>query len=313
MFSVISNPLTLPDFGAGTYKLTSAGGHVQGTVSSDAVASIAGTVGRSADRDPAPGGRARGRRRRPRGHARLAAGRRALARLRRRPVASRPRSAPHRASSSCSATSGRPRISMCFRVKLAGRRKTLGYCNPYFDAFTPLDDLIEAASLVDAFDLPPPTIERAAVSIRARRGREVRRADLRAGAPPGGRREARAGAGDRAAPQRRAPHAQRSGAHPARPAARPAHAGPDRHERWRRLARGELPARVRRRCSERVRRRRPSRARSASWRVASPAFTEDVGISARIRRGDERLVYRSDDVSFEGRLRVRLAVRRARR
>ena len=86
VFSVISNPFALPDFGAGTYKLTSAGGHVQGTISSDAVASIAGTVGRSARRDSARGGGARDRRRGPRGQARLAAGRRAHARLRRRPV-----------------------------------------------------------------------------------------------------------------------------------------------------------------------------------------------------------------------------------
>ena len=46
-------------------------------------------------------------------------------------------------------------LSLCFRVKLAGRSKTLGFCNPYFDAFTPLDDLIQAASLVDSFDLRP--------------------------------------------------------------------------------------------------------------------------------------------------------------
>ncbi|HYH60289.1 MAG TPA: hypothetical protein VD766_00335, partial [Solirubrobacterales bacterium] len=43
------------------------------------------------------------------------------------------------------------------------------------------------------------------------------------------------------------------------------------------------------------------------------AVHQDEGISARIRRGDQRLVHRSDDVSFEGRLRVRLVIRRARR
>ena len=43
------------------------------------------------------------------------------------------------------------------------------------------------------------------------------------------------------------------------------------------------------------------------------AVHEDQGIVARIRRGSERVAYRSDDVSFEGRLRVSLNVRRARR
>ena len=37
VFGVISNPLAIPEIGAGTYKLTSAGGHIQGMVSSDTV------------------------------------------------------------------------------------------------------------------------------------------------------------------------------------------------------------------------------------------------------------------------------------
>ena len=89
-------PAGLPDFGADSYKLTSAGGHTQGTVTTDTLSSISGTLGRPPPAIPLevvarePGGGARG-------HARLAAGRRAPARVRRQPLASRLRSAHHRA------------------------------------------------------------------------------------------------------------------------------------------------------------------------------------------------------------------------
>ena len=39
----------------------------------------------------------------------------------------------------------------------------------------------------------------------------------------------------------------------------------------------------------------------------------DLGIEARFRRGSRKLVYRSSDVSFEGRVKVSLRVLRARR
>ena len=62
-------------------------------------------------------------------------------------------------------------VSMCFRVKLAGRAKSLGFCNPYFDAFTPLDDLLRGRrrSWTPSTSAAPRSSARS-VSIRARRG-----------------------------------------------------------------------------------------------------------------------------------------------
>ena len=45
VFSVIANPLGIPDLGADSYKLTSAGGHTQGTFNTDTLSSISGNVG----------------------------------------------------------------------------------------------------------------------------------------------------------------------------------------------------------------------------------------------------------------------------
>ena len=311
VFGVISNPFTLPDFGAGTYKLTSAGGHVQGTVSSDAVASIAGTVG-----DPPAGIPLEVVARESGGDGRVVKLDSQLADERSLGFgAGLSFAAPLGASQALEQllrNFGPATVSMCFRVKLAGRAKSLGYCNPYFDAFTPLDDLIAATSLVRRLRPAAPAIERAVGEHPRTPRRQVGRADLRAGAPPGGGRQAGARTGDAAAPERRPPHAQRSGSHPARPAARPAHAAPVGHQRWGRLGRGE-PS-----CSRSPRSSttfgggsEPRTTGELARRIA--AVHQDAGISARIRRGDDHLVHRSDDVSFEGRLRVRLLVRRARR
>ena len=156
VFSVISNPFTLPDFGAGTYKLTSAGGHVQGTVSSDAVASIAGTVG-----DPPTGIPLEVVARESGGDGRVVKLDSQLADERSLGFgAGLSFAAPLGASQAPRAAAPQLRAGHASRCASASSspdaRKSLGYCNPYFDAFTPLDDLIEAASLVDAFDLPPP-------------------------------------------------------------------------------------------------------------------------------------------------------------
>ena len=41
-------------------------------------------------------------------------------------------------------------------------RRPIGFCNPYFDSFSPLNDIAEAATLVDGFDLAPLHIRGAA-------------------------------------------------------------------------------------------------------------------------------------------------------
>jgi hypothetical protein len=55
----------------------------------------------------------------------------------------------------------------------------------------------------------------------------------------------------------------------------------------------------------------PRTVRELARRVAR--LHQDMGITARIRRGKERLIYRSDAISFEGRLRLTVRVARARR
>ncbi len=310
VFGVVSNPFTLPDFGAGTYKLTSAGGHVQGTVSSDAVASIAGTVG-----DPPAGIPLRV-------IARESGGAGGAVRLASELADERTLgfgaglsfAAPLGASQALEQllrNFGPATVSMCFRLKLAGRRKALGYCNSYFDAFTPLDDLIAATSLVDAFDLPPPAIERASVSIRARRG--VRSDVLISARAPhrvvGGQRiRARVTVQRRSGGRRtlsvpvRIPRDLRPG--PRTLLLSGTSGGAGSAEESFLLAFSEV-------FDEFGAGSEPRTTGELARRIA--AVHQDQGISARLRRGDDHLVHRSDSVSFEGRVRVRLVVRRARR
>ena len=311
VFSVISNPIALPDFGAGSYKLTSAGGHVQGTVSSDAVASIAGTVGA-----PPTGIPLRVVAREAGGDGRVVTLDSLLADERSLGFgAGLSLTAPLAASQGLEQllrSFGPATLTMCFRVKLAGRGRALGYCNPYFDAFTPLDDLIEAASLVDAFDLPAPRIERATISIRARPG--VRSDVLISARAPrrvvaGKRVRVRITVQRRSGGRRtlnvpvRVPHGLRPGSRTLVLSGTGGGAGSAEESFLIEFAdefSGAFGG------SE-----EPRTLRELVRRIA--ALDQDAGISARIRRGDERLVYRSDEVSFEGRLRVRLKVRRARR
>ena len=311
VFTVVSNPLTLPEIGAGTYKLTSAGGHVQGTISSDALASIAGTVGAAPTGIPL------------KVVAREAGGEGRVVTL--DSLLADERSLGFGAGLSLTAPLGASQgleqllrsfgpatLTMCFRVKLAGRPRALGYCNPYFDAFTQLDDLIEAGSLVDAFDLPAPRIERAVVSIRARRG-VTSDVLISARAPRtvvAGKRvrvritlQRRNGGRRTLSVPVRIPRGLRPGPRSVLLSGTGGASGSAEESFFLEFAdefSGDFGG-----SGE------PRTLRELTSRIAG--LRRDAGITARIRRGDERLVYRSDKVSFEGRLRVRLTVRRARR
>jgi hypothetical protein len=46
----------------------------------------------------------------------------------------------------------------------------MGFCNPYFSVDDAVNDLAEAGSMVDFFDLAPMHLQRASVSVRARPG-----------------------------------------------------------------------------------------------------------------------------------------------
>jgi hypothetical protein len=61
-------------------------------------------------------------------------------------------------------------ITACVRFRVRELRKPIGFCNPYFDSFSPLSDIAEAAAKVDAFNLSPLHIRGSAVSMEVTRG-----------------------------------------------------------------------------------------------------------------------------------------------
>jgi hypothetical protein len=307
VFGVVSNPLTIPEAGLGSYKLTSAGGHPQGSIDSDTLAAIAGSVGASPEGIPL---RAIARDRRGGGSVSL------LSRLAdERPLglgAGMSLVAPLAGSEALVrllGDIGPVALSMCFRVKLAGRRSPLGFCNAYFDGFSPLNDLERAGRLVDDFDLPPPAVERVTVSMRARRGA---RTDvlLSAHAPravrPGQRIRVRLDVARRGGGRRRLSFPLRvpRGLGPGERTLVLAGTGGRGTEEQVLLSledvlTGEAPGRG------------PRSLRELAGRLA--AIHRDQGIQARFRRGPKLLALRSDDVRYEGRLELSLRLRRARR
>jgi hypothetical protein len=168
VFGVIGNPLGAVDFGAMTYKLTASGGHPVGTATNDAFSAVTGTVG------PQPASiplhvtaRRRGSGERVSLDSRLAderelgygAGFGIIA-----PLAAS--TATDRLLGSYAPTA----LTVCTRFYVAQRRKPIGVCNPYFDAFTPLTDIATVSDMVEYFDLAPLDIRRASVRIAVRRG-----------------------------------------------------------------------------------------------------------------------------------------------
>jgi hypothetical protein len=195
-------------------------------------------------------------------------------------------------------------------VKVTGRAKPIGFCNPYFDQFRPLDDVLQGGSLVDAFDIPPPRIEHAVVRIRARRGvksdvlisarlprrvvaGKVARLRLTVQRRNGGRRTLTV--------PWRAP--RRPGLFPVVLQGTGGSSSSSEGafliefaEEFSEFFEGPSEPRTLKELAKRV-----------------GGLHRDMGITARVRRGRERLVYRSDSISFEGRLRLRVPVARARR
>jgi hypothetical protein len=310
VFGVIANPLGLTDFGADSYKLASAGGHAQGAFTSDTLSSVAGTLGQAVPaiplhvvaRDRVAGGRVvsidssladeRG--------LGYGAGMSFLA-----PIAA------SQALDGAMRDIGPVTLTMCFRLRIAGRPGPLGFCNPYFDNFAPLDDIGQAAALVDGFDIPPPAIEGASISIRARHG--VRRdvllsARTRRTVRPGQRIRVRLTVGRRGDGRRRlsfklrVPRDLRPGP---RTLVLTGSGGSDSFEDELLFALEEALG------GELGGGEEPHTIGQLERRLE--ALRRDLGIEARFRRGEDRLVVRSDDVSYEGRVRVSLDVRRARR
>jgi hypothetical protein len=168
VFGVIGNPLGSVDFGVMTYKLTASGGHPVGIATNDVFTAVTGTVG------PQPASiplhvtaRMRGSGERVSLDSRLAderelgygAGAGIVA-----PLAAS--TATDRLLGSYAPTA----VTVCTRFYVAQRRQPIGVCNPYFDAFTPLTDIATVSDMVEYFDLAPLDIRRASVRIAARRG-----------------------------------------------------------------------------------------------------------------------------------------------
>jgi len=315
VFGVIGNPLGLPELGAGTYKLASLAGNVHGTLTSDTLAAVVGTLGPEPASVPL------------RTIAREQGG--AVVTLDSRLADERPLGhgaalgllAPVAASQALDRLLGTVEpvtLSMCARFHVRERRRPIGFCNPYFDALTPLDDLFAAASLVDSYDLSPLHIERADVSLRARRG-VAAYVLLGASAPrrvrPGQRIRVwvtvrrRRGGRRTLALRLRVPHSLR-------PGPRSLVLVGNSLER---VFEDELVLEL----SEAIAGRAP--AGGADLRVSSTArsirelaeqisgLRRPLGIEARFRPRGGRVVYRSDALAFEGRARVTLRVLPVRR
>jgi hypothetical protein len=168
VFGVIGNPVGVPDLGAMTYKLASSGGHPVGTVSNDTFSAIAGTLAETPAAIPLRvAARLRGTDKRVVLESRLADERALELGVGFGVIA------PLAASTAIDRVlnSFEPAaVTVCVRFRVRELRRPMGFCNPYFDSLTPLTDIADASSAVDNFDLAPLHVSGSAVSVEVRRG-----------------------------------------------------------------------------------------------------------------------------------------------
>jgi hypothetical protein len=307
VFGVIGNPLGVPELGAITYKLASSGGHALGSFTNDALSGVGGRLGAEPPSVPL---RVTARERGGGSvtlHSRLAdereygfgAGLSLVA-----PLAAG--TALERVLRSFEPTT----LTMCMRFRVRELRRPMGFCNPYFDVFDAMLDIGNAGGLVDAFDFAPLHVRGAAVSLAARRGvvdEVLVSADPLGRARPGARLPVRVtlqrrGGGRRTVTVRvPVPDDLRPGRHTL---VLSGNSFPDESGFIIELIEGELVGGGGPDQSE------PRTVRQLARRIA--ALRRPLGIEARFGREDRKVVLRSDDVRFDGRLKVRLRVLRAR-
>jgi hypothetical protein len=167
VYTVIQNPLGIPDFGAITYKLASADGHVQGAITSDKADAIAGKVGAEPPSIPL--------------HvvARNGAGETVT----QDSLLSDERDLGWGAGISFVGPLGLTQavgrlmrdfgpstVRMCLRISVRELRKPMGFCNPYFSVDDAVNDVAQAGDLVDFFDFAPLHVERISIGAQVRRG-----------------------------------------------------------------------------------------------------------------------------------------------
>jgi hypothetical protein len=169
VYTVIQNPLGIQDFGAITYKLASADGNLRGSVTSDKADAIGGKVGQSPKSIPLH----------------IVARNRAGETVTQDSLLADERELGWGAGISFVAPLGLTQavgrlmrdfgpstLRMCARIQVRELRRPMGFCNLYFSVDDALNDLAQAGDLVDFFDLAPLHVERVAVSARVRRGLE---------------------------------------------------------------------------------------------------------------------------------------------
>jgi hypothetical protein len=167
VYTVIQNPLGIQDFGAITYKLASADGYVQGAVTSDKADAIAGKVGPRPRSIPLH----------------VVARNRAGESVTQDSLLADERDLGYGAGISFVAPLGLTQamgrlmrdfgpstLRMCLRIRVRELPKPMGFCNLYFSVDNAVNDVSQAGDLVDFFDLAPLHIERVAIGARARHG-----------------------------------------------------------------------------------------------------------------------------------------------
>jgi hypothetical protein len=325
VFGVIGNPIGVPDLGAITYKLTSSGGHPLGTFSNDAISAVGGRLG------PGP----------PAIPLRVTARERGGATVTLDSLLADEREfglgagmafvAPIAATTAVDRllrTFEPSTMTACVRFRVRELRRPIGFCNPYFDIFEAMGDIGTAADLVDSFDLAPLHIRGAAVSLAVRRGvaddvvvaadalgqarpgakvpvrvtlqrRRGRRRTVRIGVPvprdlrPGRRTLVLSGNGFAEDPGFIVELIEEELGGAGRIPGPAAHIGRGLGRHATRSAQSA---------------RRP--VRRLARRVA--ALKRPLGIEARFGRRERRVVLRSNQVRFDGRVKLRLRVTRAR-
>jgi hypothetical protein len=330
VFGVIGNPVGVPDLGAITYKLTSSGGHPLGMFTNDVFSGVAGTLGPGPPSFPLHvTARERGG-----GSVTLDA---LLADERELGLGTGlPFVAPLAATTALDRVlrAFQPvTLTVCTRFRVRELSKPIGYCNPYFDGFDAVTDVGRAAELVSGFDFAPLHIREAAVSMAAKRGvvDEVLVGARAAGpARPGSRlpvrvRLQRRGGGRRTVTVSvRVPRDLPPGGRTFSLSGNGFSSNLDLLIELIEIGLAGPSATSHQTAARSSQAHRRAAGQPAAWRTAGPrtvrrlarrvaALRRPLGIVARFGRRDPEVVLRSRDVRFDGRVKLRLQVPRARR
>jgi hypothetical protein len=317
VFGVIGNPLGVPELGAVTYKLTSSSGHPLGAFTRDVFSGVGGRLGAG---PPAIPLRVTAR---ERGRGATVTLNSLLADERELGLgAGLSLVAPLAATTALDRLlrSFQPlTLKMCTRFRVEELRRPIGFCNPYFDGFEAILHIGRAAALVDSFDFAPLHIRGAAVSMAAKRGvvDEVLVSAHQAGrARPGGRVPVRLALQRRGGGRRTitirvpVPRDLRPGTRTLMLSGNGFSTAPGPIIE---VIEGELAGNATRRTAgvSAAQKEPPSTVRRLARRVE--ALQRPLGIVGRFGRRERRVVLRSDDIRFDGRVELRLRVSRARR